>query len=428
MRLPSHALGFYRLLISDHKVRLCWWRAGAIALALLCSVCIARPASAQGAPAVDPRKDARLRLGPFYVTPAFQLRDVGLDTNVFNTSVDPKSAFTATIAPRADVWVPFARRALLTTSAGVGYVYYSQYAQARSIDPDVLVRGDVYVRQATFYAEDRYLKTRERNQEIDALARRTENAATAGAIVRIGARFSADVAAYDRAVQYEDAPFFGTNLRQTLNRTEQGVRLTLRHKVTSLTTLTVRAEAQRARFEFSPVRDADGLRLAPGFEFSPKALINGSAEVGIRRFAGRDPSLPDFTGLVAKTSLTYTLLEATQFGVTWDRDAIYSFEPLWPYAVVNTVSGRVRRQIAGRVDGIVSAQRATYDFRSFSTDAGAPARKDVTLSYSADIGYRLSRTARVGLVVTTWNRESTAILRGYRDTRVGMSVSYTLPG
>jgi hypothetical protein len=404
-------------------------RASAVLLALACAITLDRPAAAQAGPTVDPRKEAKMRLGPFYVTPAVLLKDVGIDTNVFDTPVSPQRDFTATLAPRADVWVPFSNRALLTTSTAVGFVYYATYPKARSIDPDVLIRGDVYGRRTTFYAEDRYFKTRDRSFEVDAaLARRTENGATGGVAIRFGTKFTTDVAAYQRVVQYEEDLFFGTNLRQSLNRTEDGVRLTFRHKATPLTTIVVRAETQRARFEYSPVRDADGFRVAPGFEFSPKALISGSAEVGVRRFVGKDPALPDFTGVVAKTSLTYTLLETTRFGFTWDRDAIYSFEIAWPYAILNALGGSVRRQIVGRWDGIVSAQRATYDYQNFALGIEQPARRDVTISYAVDVGYRLNRQARVGVVVTTWNRESNAFARGYKDLRAGMSLMYTLPG
>jgi hypothetical protein len=385
--------------------------------------------AAQAAPPPDVRKDAKMRLGPFYITPTFLVKDVGLDTNVFDTPIAPKSDFTATFVPRADVWVPFAHRALITTSTAAAFVYYLDSPEARSIDPDFLIRGDVFARNTTFYGSYRYLQTRERSVEVDAaLARRTLNSASGGAMVKLGNRLLLDAAGYHDQLEYEEDVFFGTNLRESLNRTEQGVRVTVRHKTTPLTTILVRAETQQARFVYSPVRDADGFRLAPGVEFSPKALIAGSAEVGLRQFAGKSPELPDFRGLVAKTSLTYTLLETTRFGFVWNRDAIYSFELAWPYAVVNTLSGSVRRQIRGQVDGIFSALRATYDYQNFETNLDQRARRDVVISYSVDVGYRLSRDARVGVVVTSWNRESNEFVRGYQDLRVGMSLMYTLPG
>lgn len=370
-----------------------------------------------------------MQLGPFYVTPSVQIRDVGVDTNVYDTPVSPRHDFTATFVPHADVWVPFANRALLTTSTGVGFAYYAKYDNARSVDPDVLVRGDVYARRTTFYAGDHYLKTRDRSLEVDAgLARRTENTADGGALVKIGTRFTADIGGYHRTQQYDENPIFGTNLRESLDRTEQGFRFTLNRKLTPLTTIYVRTETQQTRFDFSPVRDTDGFRIAPGANFNPKALINGSAEVGYRRFTGKDPALPDFSGLVARLSLNCTLLETTQFRATWDRDAIYSFDLLWPYATLNAVGGRVRRQIRGQVDAIVSAVRATYDYENFNTSIEQPKRRDVTVSYTVDVGYRLNRDMRIGFAVTSWNRQSNDFVRGYTDLRAGMSFSYTLPG
>lgn len=407
---------------------MCLRRVSALALVLACLPALDRVASGQAAPPPDPRADARTRLGPFYITPSFLIRDVGIDTNVFDSPVNPVRDFTATLVPRADVWVPFARRALLASSAGVGLVYYATQADARSIDPDLRLRGEFYGRRTTVYLEDRYLRTRDRSLEVDAgRARRKENSATAGVAVQLFTKLTVDVSAYQQDRQYDDVGVVGAAVRQALSRTESGVRGAARVKVTPLTTVVLRGERQRTRFAYSPVRDADGLRATAGAEFSPRALISGSAEVGVRQFSGRDPRLPDFTGLVAKAALNYTLLGTTRFGVSWDRDAIYALELAWPYAVMNAVGGQVRRQITGRWDGIVGAQRATYSYRNFTGDTAAE-RRDVTLSYTVDVGVRLSRDTRVGLAVTSWNRESNVDQRGYRDLRAGVSVTYRLPG
>jgi len=356
------------------------------------------------------------------------LRDVGFDSNVFDSNGQSASDFTATVVPRADAWVPIQQRALLTTSTAASLVYYRTYARARSVDPDVLIRGDVYGRRVSFFAEDRYFKTRERTLEIDAvLARRAENSADGGVGIPLGTRVTAEVSGYHHRVDYEDNDFLGSSLRDSLNRVEQGMRVVVRDKLTPLTTLVGRVETERARFDFSPVRDTDGIRATVGAEFSPKALIAGKADVGVRQFTGRDAALPDFQGVVAKASLSYRRLDATQFGFSWDRDAISSYEVLWPYAVLNSIGGRVRRQIHGQLDAIFSAQRATYDFRPFTNQSGVITRRDVTVSYVVDVGYRVGRDVRIGVAATTWNRESTLELRGYHDVRVGMSFSYAVP-
>src|SRR4051812_40084993 len=78
--------------------------------------------------------------GPFYPTPAIQLKELGYDNNVFNDPVDPLADYTLTVTPSAKVWVPLAQRALITTNAGADFVYFAKYSTERSIDPGVNVR------------------------------------------------------------------------------------------------------------------------------------------------------------------------------------------------------------------------------------------------------------------------------------------------
>src|SRR3954465_4857098 len=114
------------------------------------------------------RKNARMHVGPLYISPALLLKEAGIDSNVFNQAVDPKSDFTMTVTPQADIAITFARRALLTTTVGSDLVYYQKYASERSVDPAVSVRGEAYAHRLTLFVEDSYLNTRERpNFEVD---------------------------------------------------------------------------------------------------------------------------------------------------------------------------------------------------------------------------------------------------------------------
>ena len=42
------------------------------------------------------RRDARFRTGPLYTTPTLLLKELGIDSNVFNETGDQKSDFTFT--------------------------------------------------------------------------------------------------------------------------------------------------------------------------------------------------------------------------------------------------------------------------------------------------------------------------------------------
>src|SRR5262249_52392205 len=159
-------------------------------------------------------------------------------------------------------------------------------------------------------------------------SRHLENDSAAGADVRLTPKFSVEVAALRGVTRYDaDAFFDGASLRQTLNRDTSGMRGVVRQHITPLTTLALKYERPQDRFPYSPARDADSYRLMPGVEFKSRALINGSAYVGYRKF---DPTmtgaLPQFSGLVSQVGLSYTLLGSTTFGVSYNRDLTYSIE------------------------------------------------------------------------------------------------------
>jgi hypothetical protein len=171
----------------------------------------------------------------------------------------------------------------------------------------------------------------------------------------------------------------------------------------------LRGESARDRFTADPTRDSNSISIEPGVTFSPRALISGYAAVGVRRFEARAPGVPNNTGLIASAGLSYRLNGATIVNTTIDRGISYSYQPLTPYYVQNTVGVTIRRQLVGRFDATVGALRALYDYKSLVTPASLmlPAdRQSTTSSYSFDVGYRASRKARIGFGVESWHRNS----------------------
>src|SRR6185503_5997430 len=89
-------------------------------------------AQSEGAEKIDEvRKEARAHLGPFYATPTIALKELGVDSNVFNAAGEPESDFTFTATPVADVWVPVARRALFQLTGGSDLVWYANFNSER---------------------------------------------------------------------------------------------------------------------------------------------------------------------------------------------------------------------------------------------------------------------------------------------------------
>ena len=379
-------------------------------------------AQSEGPERIDEvRKEARTHLGPFYATPTIVLKELGVDSNVFNAAGEPESDFTITAAPAADVWVPVARRALFQLTAGSDLVWYANFNSERSIDPQFAGRAEIYLRRITLFASSHYLNTRQRlNYEVDLRARHIERDSTAGVAVHLTPKFSVDDA---------DASFDGVNLQRTLNQKTKGVSLATRHQLTPLTTVVVRYEQVEDAFAFSPVRDSKSFRVMPGVEFKPRALIKGSAYVGYRRFTPSAADvLPEFSGLVGQLGLSYTLLGSTTFGVSFARDLTYSYDEVRPFFVNTWMGVSVRRALGRRFDALVSADRHVYDYRDLAArptvDLVRDPRTDTIWNYAGSLGYRIGN-GRIGFGVSYWERESTTfILRDYDNLRFGTTVTY----
>jgi putative beta-barrel porin BBP2 len=388
---------------------------------------------AQGPTIDEVRKTARMHVGPFYVTPVLQLKELGIDSNVFNAAGDQQSDFMANVSPKVDLWLPAARRALFTATVATDLVWYAKYGSERSIDPQFTVRAEGYSNRLTIFAENAYLNTRQRpNFELDLRSRHLENNFLAGGDLHLTPKFSVEVAARRFDTTYDaDARIENTFLARTLNRKTTGAQVTARHKLTPLTTLGLRYDNLHDRFAFSPLRDSNSFRVMPGVELKPRALIRGSAYLGYRRFTPLSPGvLPEFSGLVADLGLSYTIMGATSIGVSFRRDLTYSYEERQPFFVLNSPGVSIRRALGRRFDVLVSADRHKYEYRDLVVAlpaAGLPPepRVDITWNYSASLGYRVGRDGRIGFGASYWKRESTtARFRNYDNLRIGTTATY----
>jgi len=409
--------------------------------ALLFAWAIPLAAAAQSdapAPIDDVRQNSRLHVGPLYAKPTLQLKELGIDNNVYNTFGDQQlSDFTFTFMPKVDLSVPVAKRAVLQATTAADLVWYAKYAGERSVDPQLKLRGQVFLRRLTVFGERGYVNTRQRpNQEIDVRARHVDEMLTAGVEVAVTPEMTVKVAGHQLSTRYEDAAEYdNTSLQRTLNRDTDGLEIKTVYRLTPLTSLAVRYDNLRDRFPLSPGRNSDSFKVMPGVEFKPRALISGNAYVGYRAFTPLDAAvLPDFKGLVAQLGLSYTLLGATTFGVSYNRDLTYSYDELQPFFIDDSVGASLRRALGRRFDALVSADRHAYDYKdrlnTRATTIGDgpridPTRIDTTWNYAASVGYRVSREGRIAVGLSYWRRDSTTrVFRAYDNLRVGTTMTF----
>jgi hypothetical protein len=392
-----------------------------ILLAALAVLVTAGPATAQSDPP-DPWESMRFRTGPLAWTPKIQLKSLGWDTNVFNEVDDPRADFIVTLSPQVDWWLRAGRARLHGTNVVDG-VYFATYTTERSINQQHQLTFEYPLNRVRPYVTGSYVDTRDRpGFEIDARAAHTEWGSQAGAAVRLSGKTTLELAGRYTSYAFDgDAEFDGTDLSLILNRVAAYGSSTVRYRLTPLTTLTLLGEVGREEFAESPERDNGSIRVLPGVEFDPFALLKGSAKVGYRRLDMKSPAIPDYSGLVAAVNLAYVLMGRTRLSVGVDRDVQFSYEVLQPYYVLTAFSAAIRQSLARGWDIEARGSRHRMDYAS---TGGAADRLDTVRSVGGGVGYSLSGGSRIGFYLDSYRRRSPQYTRDYDSLRGGLSATY----
>jgi hypothetical protein len=306
-------------------------------------------------------------------------------------------------------------------------VYYQRYDDERSIDYATDGRVDVDLGWFQPYALASLLDTRERlNVELDERAPRTQTAVAVGTRLllspKTGIVFDFRQAGLDFA---EGTTFDGVPLSQSLNSTTKTIETGLEFYLTPLTTFSVVASRQTDRFDQSPEKNADTLRILPSIRMEAPAIIRGSLAVGYRRFSAIDPETPDYSGLVVQGSLTHTFAEKTNVDLLLSRDVQYSFEESEPYYLTTGFRVVLTQQLGESFDVRAMVGRDRLEYREEAT-SGVPndTRIDRASVLGAGVSYRFQANLRTGVDVEFGKRTSEVPNRQYERTRVFASMTY----
>ena len=357
----------------------------------------AGPAAAQQTPTEpDPLADATVRLGPIGLVPTLALRDVGPDNNVFNEATNPKSDFTATLSPKLDVLFR-PGPVHLTFTTNTDYVYYQKYTSERGSNIGSSLRADFDFGAFQPFAVASHANTRDRlNREIDARARHHDSAYGGGLRLQLFESVSATVGARTSTTSFDpDAEFRGESLQTTLNSTTDAIDAGGAVALTPLTSLQLTVTRERSRFEFTPERNSQSLRIMPSLSFSPLAVLSGTAAFGYRRFTGHSPLVPDYSGFVAAVTLASTLRERHHIETTFNRDLTYSYEESASEYIDTGVTVGWTWQLAGPLDTRLTAGRSRLHYRS--PELTSSNDDDTANTYGFSLGYRVREHLRVGL-------------------------------
>jgi hypothetical protein len=389
--------------------------------ALLCPGTVA----AQTYPAPpDPSEGARVRMGPISVRPALIVRDVGVDSNVFNESGTPQEDFSATAGAKVDVGLRV-NRMVASYKSTYEYIYFEKFTAERGSNRASDARVDFLLGRIRPHVFGSILDSHERaNAEIDARAHRRQGGYGGGFGALLFARTSLTAEYRRTAARYaDDEVFNGVRLADALNAEADILTGGVELELTPLTSVAFTAEQQRDRFQRSPERDADTRRFGGTVTFQPGALISGRVQVGYRAFEPKSPDVPRMTGVAAAVALAYSFRDQSRVALTLDHDVRYSFAELTPYYLSTAGRLTVTQRIYGPVDvqAVGGADRLAYEPRTDAPDAG---RRDTLRTLGGGLGYRFGEHSRIGLNLEHTERSSPVIERRYTRRRIVASLTY----
>lgn len=409
-------------------------RRSAVLIVLAALLLLARTAAAQQTgqselpDSSDPLDTAMIRVGSLGINPTILLHDVGRDDNVFNDAVDPKSDFTLTLSPKAEILFR-PRFVHLDYTASTDYVYYQTYASQRSTSVASSIRADFDVAWLQPYVALEGANSSARlNEEVDARARHHQKTYGAGIAAKIATRTSVSVGVRHADLTYDaGSTFRGSDLGTALDNRLLGIDVTGAVDLTPFTKASVTVSREEERFTFAHDRDANLLRIAPTLSFSPQAILKGTVSVGYSRLSPLSSTLPPWGGLTARTTLGTTIVGRYELEGTLSREPRYSYDLVTPYYILTGGTLTLTVALVGPFDVKATGTEQVMSYRGNATGTVVPGTigSDIYKSYGGGVGYKIRDRVRLGLNADWSNRGSDLSFdRTYRNRRIYASLTW----
>jgi hypothetical protein len=364
-------------------------------------------------------RDARWRFGPFHIASAFQIRNIGYDSNIYQMPEDlnPVSDYTANLSLPSKLYLNYRDGLVLSLAVVPEYVFYASQKQERSFNYNLLPELRIRLfRRIIVSGAYEYDKSRRRpTSEFDVRALEKRNTLRGSIFIETARLTAIGLSGSTREFRYEDiyAPDEENTLSRSLNRQERRADLEFYYRVYSDTLFFLNGGYTEYDFQYpsSYYRNSYSFQFYSGLRFPLLGRIRGTLTLGYKSLVPRMKSLGGFSGLVGDTAFDLRLSRFV-FRVLYRRDCYFSFwqdnlffiEGLWG---------------AGISFYPTSFLRLDYDYRSGRSDYpglisitlpdGASEeieRRDQNQYHTVSLVYRIVRDLGIGLTGNYWQRRS----------------------
>lgn len=304
-------------------------RATVTATVAAIALAAANLASAQFWPELtDRQKKGRFRLGPLAFTPRLELRNAGVDTNVFVSPVDPTRDSSIVLRAATDVYLPVGRRVRLAGTGWLDFNYFASSSDQSSTDPGGQGRVELDAWRLTFVGGGGGFRSRQLySTDIDERIERSEQWVNGGIRLRLTSQLRLEGGLESHEYRWNPTPEQDPAVKAQLDRDSRVWRGGLRYRLTPLTDFLASAERVEDTFLAAPagLATTTSYRYLAGFEFREKAFLNGRFLGGIRDIPAREAgSVPPYTGPAFQASIGTRFLQRVRLSVSYDRDVYYS--------------------------------------------------------------------------------------------------------
>lgn len=393
---------------------------------------IASPAVAQTFrppdPALKPWTTAKMNIGPIYFAPTFELSGVGVDNNVKNEEVNPKSDITGQLGMRSMLGIHVGEAFILQVTQDNRYHYYRRYRSERSVDSKL--NFVLEFRTKFFRPWVRWDKTKTSQRvgfEIDERAERKTPAFDFGADINAAFRLGISVAARRNRLRFKDTEEFnGQNLSEVLDQQNDAYQGFVRYQVTELSDFIVGGDYTRDRFQKFPDRDNDSRYYYTGLRIRSGGTFTGTATVGYREQVHRLGSVPDFKGITTDIGMTAAPSEAFKLEVNGSRDVGYSYVKEYPFIVESGVYVAMTNRFSEHFDVILSGRGRLLQYDETMTHEKKPFNeKTFVAGFGAGYFIGGGNGTRLGILFERWQRQSPIDGRSFHDNRISSNYRFS---
>jgi len=410
-------------------------------LPVFAAALLALPVGA-GAQDADAREEGarrgRHRLGPAWVTLRLQLKNAGVETNVFQTFTDPVRDEVVVLGAQGDGVLPVGRRLEITGSGFVEQHHYRREGEERSTDFHGEGRIELDLGALELFGGGGGGQFTQRfSIDVDDRLPRQEKRAHAGAVLDLTSRLSVTAQAAGEVITFSAGTFrLGGNVKEAMDRNTLTATGQLRHTLTPRTSVVLSADVLEDRFISQPPhlpRVRRSYRYLGGLEFGERAVVSGRVLVGMRHFPGTlAQGSPPYKGPIGTADLTLPVGHAARLRFQGLRDVLYA-SSLVEVGDVRYRNAFIYQRYWGEAflplspQGLATVLTAGFEEAQYLlpypylSDFRLEDRVDHRFTLGAGLVQRLGDTVRIGGHVFWSRRVSTLPFFSYEGWRYGLS-------